>query len=489
VVGIEFCVRVVRINIAERFSVGSEVEIDHATFRNLLDMKSNKIPSIGGLLEKYKQILSYRDFLSSSYILALADLPFLLLFLMAIMVVSGPLVYISIVCGILMIISNFILTPPVLDYDRQSRIASEQRLGLMTGLLTSREAVIGSAMRDRLTERWRQASVTAVQTASKSRYWRGMANTVNTSISYISFIGVLVGGVYMVEEHSLTSGALLAASMLTSRTMGTFASVITLLLRYREFRIALYELNQTVPSVTNTSSSKIHGRLQGAIRFDNVSCCLRQGDKPVLSGINLNINPGEIIGIAGAPGAGKTTLLRLIAGVLEPNEGRILIDNIPLSHLSPEDISLNMGFKPQESCLLDGTVEENVRAGRPQLTVEARRDVLNTSGLFRVFDDGALHWATDIGARGSNLSGGQRQLIALARALLTRPPLILLDEPTNGLDAPLEGHLANQLLQLRGKSTILVSTHSRNILSICDRIIVVGQSKILADGPREKILM
>ena len=489
VVGIEFCVRIVRINIAERFSVGSEVEIDHATFRNLLDMKSNKIPSIGGLLEKYKQILSYRDFLSSSYILALADLPFLLLFLLAIIVVSGPLVYISIVCGLLMIISNFILTPPVLDYDRQTRVASEQRLGLMTGLLTSREAIIGSALRDRLTERWRQASVTAVQAASKSRYWRGMANTVNTSISYISFIGVLVGGVYMVEEHSLTSGALLAASMLTSRTMGTFASVITLMLRYREFRIALYELNQIVPSVANTTSSKIHGRLQGAIRFDNVSCSLRQGDKPVLSNINLIINPGEIVGIAGAPGAGKTTLLRLIAGVLAPDEGRILFDNIPLSHLSPEDISLNMGFKPQESCLLEGTVEDNVRAGRPQLTAETRREVLNTSGLFRVFDDGALHWATDIGARGSNLSGGQRQLVALARALLTRPPLILLDEPTNGLDAPLEGHLANQLLQMRGKSTILVSTHSRNILSICDRIIVVGQSKILADGPREKILM
>ncbi len=421
VTGIEFCVRIIRITVAERFAVGSEVEIDHATFRNLLDMSTNKMPSIGGLLEKYKQILSYRDFLSSSYILALADLPFLLLFLLAIVIVAGPLVFVPIVCGFMMIIASLVLTPPVLDYDRQSRNASESRFGLMNDLLTSREGIIGSAIRERLSERWMKASVTAVQAASKSRYWRGFGMTVSTSISYISFIGVLVGGVYMVENHSLTSGGLLAASMLTSRTMGAFASVITLTLRYREFRTALRELNKIIPTSASKVSSKTHGKLNGSVRFDNVTCRLRQGDKAVLSGINLSFSPGEIVGIAGAPGAGKTTLLRLIAGVLEPDEGKILLDNIPISKLSPEDISINIGFKPQDFCLLDGTVEDNVRAGRSPLSIEARRDVLLISGLSRIFGEGVLNWETEIGARGSNLSGGQRQLVSLARTLLTRP--------------------------------------------------------------------
>ncbi len=489
VVCIEFCVRIIRINVAERFAVSSEVEIDCATFHNLLDTRANKMPTIGGLLEKYKQILSFRDFLSSSYILALADLPFLLLFLLAIAVASGPLVLVSLVCGGLMLVSSVIMVKPVLDYDRQSRDASARRFGLMTDLITSREAVIGSALRNKLAERWRQASVSSVQSASKARYWRGMGMTITSSISYLSFIGVLVGGVYMVEERSLTSGGLLAASLLTSRTMGAFSSVNTLLLRYREFRTALRELNQLIPAAVRAPTTKRHGRLQGALRLDNVTCRLRQNETPVLNSICLNINPGELVGIAGAPGAGKTTLLRLIAGLIEPDEGRILFDNIPLERLSLDDISLNIGFKPQDFCLLDGTIEDNVRAGRPQMTTEMRRDVLTTSGLSRAFNENALHWMTEVGGRGGSLSGGQRQMVSLARALLTRPPLILLDEPTNGLDAALENHLSEQLSQMRGMSTILVSTHSRSILAVCDRIIVVGQSRILADGPRDKILV
>jgi len=487
VIGVELCIRVLRVTAAERFAIGSEVDIDYSTFRNLLDTKANKMPGIGGMLEKYKQVLAFRDFLSSSYLLALADLPFLLLFLVAIAAVSGPLVFVSIVCGSLMMLSSLIFMKPVLDYDRQAKMAGERRFGLMSDVLTAREAVIGSALRNELSRHWGRASVAAATAASKARYWRGFGMTIVNSLSYISYIGVLVGGVYMVEDRTLTSGGLLAASMLTSRTMAGVSSIITLIIRYREFRIALRELNQMIPA-THHVAMKSSGKLQGNVRIDKVICRLQPGTTPVLDGISLNFLPGEIVGIAGAPGAGKTTLLRLIAGVLQPDEGRVLIDNIPLDRLSQDDISLNIGFKPQDFCLLDGTIENNVCAGRAAMTADDRQEVLVQSGLARAFMENGLNWATEIGPRGMNISGGQRQLVSLARAFLYHPTVLLLDEPTNGLDMPLEAHLAQQIARLRGQSTVLVSTHSRNILSICDRIIVVGQGRILADGPRDKIL-
>ena len=211
VLGVEFCVRMLRLVAAERFAVGSEVDIDDSTFRNLLDAQTTRMPSVGSLLEKYKQVMAFRDFLSSSYFLALADIPFLVLFLAVIAVVAGPLVFVAILCGALMMGLSLVFMPPVLTYDRHARAAGEQRFGLMTDVLTAREAVIGGAFRRDLTRRWSHASLNAAAAASKARYWRGFGMTVTNSVSYLSYIGVLVGGVYMVEGHSLTAGGLLAA--------------------------------------------------------------------------------------------------------------------------------------------------------------------------------------------------------------------------------------------------------------------------------------
>lgn len=485
---IDFCLKIIRTILAERFSIASETDIDHGMFHNLLEARANMLPGMGDLLEKYKQVLSYRDFLSSTYLLALADLPFLGLFLVVIAMVSGPLVLVPIVCGAAMMAVSAFFTLPVLGYDRQARQASGQRLGLMTDVLSAREAIVGSVLGNELARRWRQASVTSTTASSLARYWRGLGMTLVGSISYGSYIAVMVGGVYMIDNRSLTSGGLLAASMLTSRAMANVASVITLVIRYREFRTALRELDLILPKTETPHVLPSHGRLQGSVRFDKVSCQLVQNAQPVLSAINFTINPGEMVGIAGAPGAGKTTLLRLVAGILQPSEGQVLIDDTPIGKLSPDDLSWNIGYKPQDCCLLDGTIEDNVRAGRPQMSPAIKQDILLASGLARSFQECGLSWATSVGPRGNNLSGGQRQLVALARALLFDPALLLLDEPTNGLNSALEAHLADQLTQRKGKHTILVSTHSRNILMACDRIIVVGQAHILADGPRDKVM-
>jgi len=485
---LELGIRMIRVRIAEQFAISSEADIDHSTFRNLLHTPANTMPGIGAFLEKYKQVLGYRDFLSSSYLLAMADLPFLLLFLLAIAAVSGPLVLVGLVCGGLMLVVNLLATLPVFDYERQARTSSEKRFGLVTDVLYARDAIVGEALPAALAQQWRKASLAAIQSSSAARYWRGMGASLTNSLSSLSYAAVIVGGVYMVEDRTLTSGGLLAASMLTSRVMANFASVVMLVTRAREFRTAMHELNKILPATSLAKSQTHYGKLQGSVRLNKITCQLRAQGQPVLNQLNLHVAAGEMVGIAGPPGAGKTTLLRLIAGTLVPQEGQVLLDNIPLPSLSPEDVSLNIGFKPQDPCLLDGTLEDNIRAGRPPLDAAVRTQILQTSGLARNFADGSLNWTTAIGSRGSNLSGGQRQLVALARAMLGNPTLLLLDEPSNGLDAELESNLIRYLLTLKGRHTLLLSTHSRSLLSICDRIIVIGEGRIIADGPRERVL-
>lgn len=489
VMGIELCVRIVRVNAAERFAVGSETDIDYGVFKKLLDTTATSLPGIASLMERYKQILSYRDFLSSAYLLSLADIPFMLLFLITIAVIGGPMVFIALVGGAAMTIISALMIKPVLDYDTLAKKGSEKRFGLMSDLLSAREVVVGSAFRDDLQGRMRQSSVESALASSKSRYWRNLGGSISNSLSYLSFVAVLVAGVYMVEGHHLTAGGLLAVSMLTSRFMSGISSVSGLLIRYREFRMALRDLNTILPQTSYHAVSPAQGRLKGSISFETVTCALRKKEMPVLDKVSFKITPGEIVGIAGAPGSGKTTLLRLIAGAVDPDEGKILIDDIPVQRVSPDDMSSSFGYKPQDLCLLDGTIESNVRAGRRPLSGEDRQEILELSGLDTAFRDGGLNWETQIGPRGTALSGGQRQLVALARAMLFTPSILLLDEPTNGLDAHLEGYLAQQIGKLRGKSTVMVSTHSHSVLSACDRIIVLGQSRILADGPRDRVLV
>lgn len=488
VMGIEYLMRLIRIKAAERFAVHSETDIDFSVFHRLLGAKLDSMPSVAVLLEKYKQILSYRDFLSSSYLISLADIPFLFLFLIAILVTAGPMVGLVVVFGGIMSAVSMLILKPVLGEEAIAKAASEKRFSLLSDLVTSREIVLGKSFADDIETRLRQSSVQAAMSSSRARYWRGIGMSLSNSLSYLSYVAVLVMGVYMVESHQLTSGGLLAVSMLSSRSMTTLSSVAGLILRYREFSTAMKGIEAILPD-TKSPSYLSQGKLSGDVRIENLTFKPKGANSPLFDGINLHFKAGEIIGIAGAPGAGKTTLLRIILGLLPADKGHVLIDDVPIHAVSPEDISLSIGYKPQELCLIEGTIEDNVRAGRAPIDSEVRRELLETSGLGYAFQASGLGWQSDVGVRGMKLSGGQRQLVSLARALAYNPSLIILDEPTNGFDSNLETHFVTQLSKIRGKATVVLSSHSHSSLAVCDRIVVLGNGKVLADGPRDQILM
>ncbi len=486
----DFSLRVIRTLVSERVARSSDAGFDRTILRSLMNTKPNALPEIGMVLERYKQLVHYRDFVSSTYMLALADLPFLILFALAITLVAGPLVFVGLGFGLMVVVINALIIRPALRYEKNSSRASEKRLGLLADIIHSRDALLGKYAENAIANKWYGASNTASYSSSMARVWFGIGQSASNELSFLSYAVVLVGGAYMVEAGSLTSGGLLAASMLTARMIASFSSVTTLFVRYYELRNALRELNRILPTgYAPRKPVAAHEMAQASVRLDNVTCNMGHGGHPVLKDVTLQIRHGEMVGIAGAPGSGKTTLMRLVTGLIHPDAGQVLIDNIPVSTMTADDISRMIGYKPQDVSLIDGTIEENIRAGRPQLSSEARRKALEITGLIKSFQENGLNWTTEAGQRGNALSGGQKQLVALARAIAFEPQLLLLDEPTNGLDAQLEEHLARQLAALKGTCTMLISTHSHHLLSACDRIIVVGRSRILADGPREKVLI
>ena len=488
VIALDFTVRATRALLTERFAVTAEADIDHALFRSLLAGDVGRQPSVGLVLDKYKQILGSRDFLSSAYMMSALDLPFLVLFLVAVAVVAGPLVLVPVVVGAATIGLHLLFVIPVHDYERQARRAGEQRFALLADTLTAREAIVGGRLRDELARQWRKASTRAGTASGRARYWHALAAALSLGASNLSYVCTIVGGALMVENRALTAGGLLAATMLSGRAMAALGSVVLLLTRYREFRQAMTEMDALLPPPPEAAEAPLRGAQPGRIRMMAVGCRLRPEAPPTLSGVNLSVEPGEMVGIAGHPGAGKTTALRIMAGILAPAEGQVLVGSLPIAALAPADVSATIGYKPQEPCLFEGSVEDNVRAGNPSATPQEMEDALAASGLSLALSRGELTLATRIGPRGTNLSGGQRQMVALARALLGAPPVLLLDEPNTGLDAQLEQALAGHLARLRPNRAIVVSTHSRTLLAACTRIVVMDGGKIITDGPRERVL-
>jgi ATP-binding cassette subfamily B protein/ATP-binding cassette subfamily C protein LapB len=486
-VAMDYLARALRIQLVERVAVTTEGDIDRALFANLL-RKSGGIPPVGLVLDKYKQLLSSRDFVSSTYLLAAADIPFVLLFLAAIALVAGPLVLIPILVGAVTILLNLAFCVPAREYEALARHAGEQRISLLADTLMGREVVVTTALRGELSHRWRRTGDAAAVAAGRARFWNSMANSISISASTLAYAAILVGGAYLVDSHLLTSGGIMAASMLTARCMATLGSVTLLVTRLREFRRALRELDAVLPAAVPSETEVNPNDPSGHIQLVGLRWRPAEDARPVLDGLTLRIRPGEIVGIAGLPGAGKTTLMRLITGVERPSEGQVLLDMIPVQRWDPRQLARSIGYKTQDALLFDGTLASNVLAGNVHATTEQITEALARSGLSQSIERGELTLATQVGPRGTRLSGGQRQMVALARALLGEPPILLLDEPSTGFDSQLEHALAVYIAGLAGRRTVLLSSHSRTLLMACTRIVVLNQGRIGADGPRDKVL-
>jgi len=280
--------------------------------------------------------------------------------------------------------------------------------------------------------------------------------------------------------------------MLASRSMMSLSSVTVLFTRFKEMRRSGKELDDLLGDSGNapTAPQSVAPRpLEGRITIRRLGYRFKADGPLALDGLTINIEPGERVGLLGRPGSGKTTLLRCMAGVVRPSTGEVLVDGVTIRQHDAYSRARWLSYKPQDPILFEGTLEENILAGADFADLDALGRALEVAGLHEYIRRGELNLGMMIEPRGVNLSGGQRQAVALARSLVTSPNIMLLDEPTNGLDVAGEKMIAARLREFSAGRTLVVATHSQIMLSMLDRLIVVEGGRIVADGPRDKVLV
>lgn len=483
---LEFVLRVIRTFYIEQLAGKFDIDFDQAVVKKLLATRVSW--PVGVVLAKYRDITSARDLLSSNYMLVIIDFPFLLLYLLAIGLIGGPIVWVVIVGGAVLVGAQLLCKIPANDYASTAMSVGATKTDKLAGLVFGIETLKTSSLQKRVLELFaRDAEVSGV-TQAKSRFWASVGYTISSSGYTLMTVATLVVGVYMVEANALTVGALIASSMLVGRAASMLSSVAMVLGRIDAFRQArtsfeeLFVESADAPATNEVDRQQIDGKIQ----VSNLSFSIKPNEPAMLKQISFVINQGEKVGIVGRSGSGKSTLLRCLAGVHAPDAGQVLMDGISVAAYPQEVRMRSIAYKPQDPFLFDGTLATNIFVDN-SISSAIYQTALHVSCMDELLAGGQLRLDQMLVAPG-NLSGGQRQMVALARAIATVPNVLLLDEPTTGIDQATENKIIERLVAFVAGRTLVVATHSPVLLKQMDRIIVINEGKIVADGPRAQIL-
>ena len=459
---------------------------DEALWRRLV-AQADVSGGFARFLSNYRDLAVSRDFVSSTYLLALADLPFLLLYLIAVGLIAWPLVIVAALLVIIYSGLGFLIQRRSNQLGKEAEKQNTRKLTYMGEVLGSLDVVRTVPAAGVFLRRWRDLSDQSAVVDGQRRLVGGYSASLSAVMLTFSTVTMLAAGAYLIEAKDLTVGGLIACNLLTSRAMSLVTSFFMVVGKWQDFQRSAKRMEDSLKPAPERECTP-YPIASGNVSIMGLS--KQYPDRPIaLDGISLTVTPGERIAMLGRPGAGKTTLLRCMAGLSKPDAGQILFDGLALEDISRLDRSRWMAWKSQDPALFAGTLEENLRVAGSRGESDRFTKALWASGLEDELKGGRMTLGMQIEERGSNLSGGQRQKVALARALAQPSRILLLDEPTLGLDPESERQLAERLPQLLASEDVLImTTHSVIMLGIAQRVIALDGGRIVADGPREKLV-
>ncbi|MGI2879173.1 type I secretion system permease/ATPase [Vibrio furnissii] len=470
----------------------SDILISSKLFAKVMGIRmESRPPSVGAFARHLQEFESIREFFTSATIASLIDLPFALLFLTLIWLMAGNLVLVPVAGVVILIAYSLLIQAPLRRaIEEGSRLASQKYANLIESLAGLETLKLFGAQ-SQFQYRWEEAVAHMANWNIKSRrITDGIQNTAGF-VQQASNVSMIILGVYLIAEGELTMGGLIAATMLSGRAIGPLVQLSLLSTRYNQAKSSLTIIEQvmSMPDEQEEGKRYIHRpMIQGKIELDKVTFHYPNSPVASIRDLSVTINPGEKVAIIGRIGSGKTTLERLIMGLYQPTEGHVRIDDTDIKQLHHIDVRRNIGCVPQESVLFYGTIRDNITLGRPLADDRDVMDAANRAGVTVFTQQDPAGLERQVGEGGLLLSGGQRQAVAIARALLGRPPVLLMDEPTSAMDNRSEMQIKHQLSQLTSSETLVLITHKTTMLDVVDRVIVMEKGCIIADGPKEMVL-
>ena len=489
----EFAMRLLKARLVDLAGKHADLEINALLLRELFSIRlENRPQSVGAFASSMRDFEALRDFFSSASLVLIADLPFAALFIFLIWYVGGPLVFIPLCSIPILLLAGLFCQPNLTKIVQKNMMQSSDRHAVLVEVLQNLEFLKANNALAYLQHRWDSANASVAETFQKIRGVSSFITGFNTLVQQFTTVGLVVLGVYLIHRDGLSLGGLIAVVMLAGRAVTPFSNIMSLAVRYQQAKQALDTLDHLLqtPRERDASVQLIDPSfLRGAICAQNLSFSYPTGSSAfAIDNVSLAVQQGERIALVGKVGSGKSTLLRLMAGLYTPASGLVTLDDVDFRQLNAEVFRERIAYIGHDPQLFKGTLRNNLRLNRQDITDQAIFVVLDQLGLTNFVSKHPRGLDLPLSEAGKGVSDGLRQLIAIARMLLRDPNLIFLDEPTAHMDPHTQDRVVKVLAPWFKGRTVLLSTHRHELLSWIDRVVVLEDARIFSDRPKEEVL-
>lgn len=488
----DFVMRQLRSSMLDSSGKKIDILVSSKIFSKFMGLPLNQHTlSTGSMVKKMSEFDAIRAFLTSATIVTLVDLPFALLFFFVIFIIAGDLALPPFIACLLILASTLIIQSRLKKAIHESQKFAAAKQGHLIESLNALESVKANNAEGKLQAHWQQMVAHTAKWQLKTKKLSNLLTNTSHFILQFCIVSIVILGVYRVANGDISMGGIIAVVMLSSRAISPLSQLAGLMIKANHSVAAIRELDQTMTKADEfeDSGQKINlTNFQGKLEFDNVTFRYQEKSKTLFDRLSLTIKPGEKIAIIGRNGSGKSTLAKLVMGLYTPSDGSVRYDGVNGNQVHPTDLRKNFGYLPQDLVLFNGSIKDNILFGASHISEQQLIRAVKLSGVDQFTLNESEGLLQQVGEGGKALSRGQRQSIALARAILQAPKILIMDEPTASLDARTEKHFVQTISQLTNNKSLILVTHKMHLLSLVDRIILLDKGKILADGPKKEIL-